>query len=287
MSLIVDDGVDAGEPPARRVVDDGVAGRRRCRLDALRRRPAMLWVEVFWVGVPDVVRVVSAMKSSANPTGKTSRKPCVKNNRDHSRFHRRWTGQAPRRTASARLERTVRAPGFIVAGSQFGDAPRSAAFVRARWRRRAVPCRRADRAEVDSTRQSMQAPAGPDVRRSRRAASPENRARRRAGDIAICASAPDPRHASVACRWPRRVPARCLSVSNDFSASRAFSSTLPDFDKAALRLVVFARGGLVALAFVARAGLPLMSVCPACDLLSRCCRTNGAGWRDGSAAPVI
>jgi hypothetical protein len=32
---------------------------------------------VVWVGVPDVGRVVSAMKSSANPTGKTSRKPCV------------------------------------------------------------------------------------------------------------------------------------------------------------------------------------------------------------------
>jgi hypothetical protein len=83
---VVDDGlvvVDAA-------VDDG--------LDVLRAPPGDPVVEVVvdgvWVGVPDVGRVVSAMKSSANPTGKTSRKPCVKNNRDHSRFHRRWTGQA-------------------------------------------------------------------------------------------------------------------------------------------------------------------------------------------------
>jgi hypothetical protein len=29
-------------------------------------------VDVPWAGVPDVGRVVSAMKSSANPTGKTN-----------------------------------------------------------------------------------------------------------------------------------------------------------------------------------------------------------------------
>jgi len=79
----VDEGVD---------VDDGLEG--------LRAPPGVdpVWdevfcVDVFGVGVPDVGRVVSAIKSSANPTGKPSRKPCVKNNRDHSRFHRRWTGQ--------------------------------------------------------------------------------------------------------------------------------------------------------------------------------------------------
>jgi hypothetical protein len=90
----VDDLVEEGEDVAAgeaAVVDDG--------LEVLRAPPGVVvdvfWVDVFWVEVPGVVRVVSAIKSSANPTGKTSRKPCVKNNRDHARFHRRWTGQAP------------------------------------------------------------------------------------------------------------------------------------------------------------------------------------------------
>jgi hypothetical protein len=84
-------------------VDDGVDDG----LEVLRAPPGdpgveVFWGDVFWVGVPDVVRVVSAMKSSANPTGKTSRKPCVKNNRDHSRFHRRWTGKSsPHRVCPA------------------------------------------------------------------------------------------------------------------------------------------------------------------------------------------
>jgi len=97
-AAVVDDGlvvVDAA-------VDDG--------LDVLRTPPGDAVVEVVvdgvWVGVPDVGRVVSAMKSSANPTGKTSRKPCVKNNRDHSRFHRRWTGKpAPCCFCPARINR--------------------------------------------------------------------------------------------------------------------------------------------------------------------------------------
>ena len=99
---VVDDGLEAlrALPDEAGVavveVDDGVEVDGG--LEALRAPPGdagvePACVEVFWVGVPDVVRVVSAMKSSANPTGKTSRKPCVKNNRDHSRFHRRWTGQ--------------------------------------------------------------------------------------------------------------------------------------------------------------------------------------------------
>jgi len=65
---VVDDGLPVVGDEGLAVVDDG--------LDVLRAPPGADG-DVVWVGVPDVGRVVSAMKSSANPTGKTSRKPCV------------------------------------------------------------------------------------------------------------------------------------------------------------------------------------------------------------------
>ncbi|MGE0258526.1 MAG: hypothetical protein AB7H71_17615 [Alphaproteobacteria bacterium] len=81
---------DAGDDVA--AGEDGLAVVADA-LDVPRAPPAGADVEVFWGEVPDVGFVVSAMKSSANPTGKTSRKPCVENNRDDFRFHPRWTGK--------------------------------------------------------------------------------------------------------------------------------------------------------------------------------------------------